>query len=102
MTRINIEQPVVHDLKIERSYLREVLSGRKRFEVRKDDRDFCDNDFLMLRSYDQRTETYNYSWALVQITDVFGRYEGESEFVAPGYVILAIKKIEGMWNIDHD
>jgi len=91
--RINSFQPVIHELKIDAEYLHEIQVDTKRFEVRKDDRDYQPNDFLMLRTYGRKSKTYDYSWSLVQITGVFGRFEGERELIRPGYVILSVQKI---------
>jgi len=44
-----IEYSRTHNIKIEEQYFENVLSGRKRFEVRKDDRDYQVGDWLRLQ-----------------------------------------------------
>lgn len=39
-----------HDLKINQEYFDRIESGQKRFEIRRDDRDFQVGDWLMLAS----------------------------------------------------
>lgn len=42
---------MTHLLKIHEQYFREILSGRKTFEIRKHDRDFQIGDILVLQLY---------------------------------------------------
>lgn len=42
----------VHDLKVLPQYFYDVKSGKKQFEVRKDDRDYRVDDFLFLHNFD--------------------------------------------------
>ena len=42
-----------HELKIEPKYFDAVWSGKKRFEIRKNDRDFKEGDQVTLREYDR-------------------------------------------------
>ena len=42
-----------HDLKIEKKYFNDVIAERKKFEVRKNDRDYQVNDILSLNEYDK-------------------------------------------------
>ena len=48
----------VHELKCWPVYFQDVLSGRKSFEFRKDDRGFKVGDSLHLREFDNVTGTY--------------------------------------------
>ncbi|KIL42188.1 hypothetical protein SD70_02630 [Gordoniibacillus kamchatkensis] len=73
----------MHELKTGPGYYREVASGRKKFEVRKNDRDFKVGDLLWLREYDPATgytgeETGRF---IVYILN-------DPQFVKEGYVIL--------------
>ncbi|MCA0229867.1 MAG: DUF3850 domain-containing protein [Bacteroidetes bacterium] len=47
-----------HELKVHKSYVKLLLSGRKTFEVRKNDRDFQEGDVLILRPWDEKKEEY--------------------------------------------
>ena len=42
-----------HDLKIEKKYFNDVIAERKKFEVRKNDRNYQVNDILSLNEYDK-------------------------------------------------
>lgn len=88
---------MIHELKTSTGFFGDVLSGKKKFEVRKNDRDFRPGDLL----------------ALNEIED--GRYTGRSlvvgvdylldnlDYVKEGFVILGIRACEVMWaNADHD
>jgi hypothetical protein len=48
----------VHDLKTQIEPFEAVLSGRKNFELRRNDRDFAVGDVLILREYEIKTHTY--------------------------------------------
>ena len=52
-------QITVHDLKIEPEFFDRVLLRKKRFEVRKDDRNFKEGDILMLNEYERATKSYS-------------------------------------------
>lgn len=47
-----------HELKILPSYFAALERGEKRFEVRKNDRDFCRGDFIIFREYDDLDQVY--------------------------------------------
>lgn len=49
---------MIHDLKIWPVYFEAVRSGKKRFEVRKTDRDFKEGDVIVLREYDADRSAY--------------------------------------------
>ena len=42
-----------HDLKIEKKYFNDVMTEKKKFEVRKNDRGYQVNDVLSLNEYDK-------------------------------------------------
>jgi hypothetical protein len=56
--RIEAEGRRWHDLKIWPAYFEPVQSGRKPFEVRKNDRGFATGDVLNLREWDPATNDY--------------------------------------------
>ncbi|MDK1020213.1 MAG: ASCH/PUA domain-containing protein [Candidatus Hydrogenedentes bacterium] len=73
---------MLHDLKIWPEHYDVVVDGRKRFELRRDDRDFQVGDTLMLREWCLETETYTGRSVLVRVAFVlreaepFGLMEG--------------------------
>ncbi len=73
-----------HNLKILPAYFEMVLNGSKPFEIRKDDRDFCVGDLLVLKEW----EPGGYTGRVVkrQTTIVFR----DEEYLAPGFVILGL------------
>lgn len=101
MERINAEQPVIHELKIDNNYLRSIQNYSKRFEIRKDDRSFRADDYLMLREFNRKSQEYGNSWSLVKILYIFGRFEDEKKFVRPGYVVLSIEEVAGVRAVVH-
>jgi hypothetical protein len=80
--------PTTHDLKTIPPYFDEVLSRRKKFEVRKNDRDFQVNDYLVLREYDGGKYTGNSVGAYV--TDVL---HGPAFGIEEGYVVMSIEVV---------
>lgn len=57
-----------HELKCFPQYFRDLCSGRKQFEVRKDDRAFAVGDILFLREYKPMEKIYTGSHLLFEIT----------------------------------
>ncbi|MBL1227257.1 DUF3850 domain-containing protein [Enterococcus sp. BWR-S5] len=90
-------QRIVHDLKIDPDYFRDLELGSKTFEVRKDDRPFRVNDLLLLQSFDQKSKEYTGSMVFAIIVGIFGRKEKEKDFVKDGYVILSIELIKSRY-----
>lgn len=80
---------MIHELKTESKYFKEVCKGKKTFEVRKDDRPFKVGDTLKLIEYENGR--LQYAECDVTITYILGRNEDEKKYVPKGYVILGIK-----------
>ena len=74
---------MVHELKIAPKYFEAVKSGKKNFEVRKDDRNYQINDVLCLKEYDNNAYTGN-EYA-VTVT-----YNLRGEYCKDGYCIMSI------------
>jgi len=79
----------VHDLKCDLDLLRSVAVGRKRFEIRRNDRGFFTFDRLLLRGFDRATQEYNGEWVWVLVDYILPEYDG----LEPGYVVMSITKI---------
>lgn len=58
---------MIHELKIDPKYFAAVRSGEKRFELRRNDRDFCVGDYLALNEYDRATKAYTGRTELVRV-----------------------------------
>ncbi|MGM0207241.1 hypothetical protein IGI96_001752 [Enterococcus sp. DIV0421] len=71
---------MVHELKILPEFFEAVTSGRKQFEIRKNDRPFQVDDLVILREWVQGDYTGNsYHVFITYITD-FGQPEGQVVF----------------------
>lgn len=80
----------VHYLKIWTPFFKDVKSGIKPFEVRKNDRDYEVGDTLILEEFDQNTEKYLGGWVPKLVTYKLD----DKRFVKEGYVILGLKDIK--------
>jgi ASC-1-like (ASCH) protein len=47
-----------HELKVWSEYMPDLINGKKKFELRFNDRDFKVGDTLLLRGWDKHTEQY--------------------------------------------
>ncbi|WP_413509865.1 ASCH/PUA domain-containing protein [Carnobacterium maltaromaticum] len=80
-----------HELKIEPKYFEAVKDGRKKFEIRKNDRGFQEGDLLILREYDPITQEYLGRIMKVEISYMTDYAQQD------GYVVLGIEEIwEGL------
>jgi hypothetical protein len=82
----------IHELKTWPKYFAEIKRGMKKFELRKDDRDFKVGDWLDLREYDPAAKKYTgrgvmvYVWSVLRNAPEFGLMDG--------FVILSIQPLE--------
>lgn len=79
---------MTHELKILPEYFEAVASGRKQFEIRKNDRDYKVGDLLTLHEHDPWEDEHtgnSYTVKITYITDYAQQ---------PGYVVMGIKKWE--------
>ena len=74
---------MTHELKTWPQYFGAILAGVKTFEVRKNDRPFMESDYLLLREWDELSESYTGREKVMFVTYVL------SGFV-PEYTVMAI------------
>lgn len=79
-------EPVEHELKTWPQYFRAVKSGRKRFEVRKSDRDFRAGDTLRLREWCNVDEEYTGDELRVGVPFILS----DGPFAIPGFVVMSL------------
>ena len=77
-----------HELKTLPQYFEQVWSGNKRFEVRKNDRDFQLGDCLVLKEY-QQDGRYTKRLITCNISYVLKDFEG----IEKGYCVLGIRSV---------
>ncbi len=73
-----------HDLKILPEYFKAVVTGKKLFEIRKNDRDYNEGDQVMLREWSQEAG-YSGLYALCEVTYVTNYAQKD------GYVVFGIR-----------
>jgi hypothetical protein len=85
--------PVTHQIKVWPSYYVDVVSLRKPFEVRKNDRDYRAGDYLHLCEWDPKTEEFTGQSFIVRISYML---EAGQSFGAldDGYVVLGFDWLE--------
>lgn len=79
-----------HELKTVQPHFEQVFSGKKRAEIRRDDRSFEVGDRLILREYDALSGIYSGRTIEARVTHVLSGFEG----LAPGYVALSIEPLQ--------
>lgn len=77
---------MIHQLKIWPEYFEAVASGQKNFEIRYNDRDFAEGDYLALNEYSE-DDGYTGRSCLVYVDYILE----DSTFMRGGYVALGIK-----------
>ena len=76
----------IHSLKILPEYFQAILSGKKKFEIRKNDRDYKAGDILLLNEWNGEKFTGN--TLSKKVTYILGC---ESGYVLDGYVVMSIE-----------
>lgn len=78
---------MIHELKISPEYFMDVVSGKKTFEIRKNDRDFKVGDYAKLNEYDAENG-YTGESMTFEITYVMT----DAEYVKEGFAVLGIRR----------
>lgn len=88
---IEVQLPVQHDLKCWPEYFNEVASGRKTWELRKDDRSpqFTEGDLLRLWEYDPVSDEFPGRLLLVRVG-----YVARGRLIPEGFCVMSIKLVE--------
>lgn len=77
----------VHELKIGSEFFEAVKDGRKKFEIRKNDRNYQEGDVLVLKEYDPINQLFTGEIIKVEITYMTD-WEQKDD-----YVVLGIEEI---------
>lgn len=77
------KEPTIHELKILPEYFEAVVSGNKRFEIRKNDRNYQKGDILRLNEYQNGQYTGDVHVAEITYITDYAQQDG--------YVVLGIK-----------
>ena len=87
---------VTHDLEISPRFFGDIVSGEKRCEIRRNDRDYRVGDLLLLREYDQKGGgRYTGQSVLVRVTHIVHESSiSEFNLLAPGCVVMSICLVE--------
>lgn len=77
-----------HELKTVQPFFDMVASGKKRFELRKNDRDFKQGDILILKEWDNSKQLFLGNELVVRVNYILDQFVGLSK----GYVIMSISE----------
>ena len=77
-----------HELKIYPEYYKQILLGLKKVEIRLNDRNYQENDLLILNEFDPKTERYTGSQLKRKVDFIIRDVAG----LDPDYVIMQISK----------
>ena len=82
---------MTHELKTHPLFFKDIVSGIMRFNVRKNDRNFKDGDFVKFREYvPWRNRPYTGRKFIARITYVL-RHEDFPEGINPGYCVFGFR-----------
>jgi len=84
--------PATHELKTWPEYFYEIKAGHKRFEFRKNDRDFKAGDILILREWEPGSETYTGEQVTVNVSYVLNG--GELPGIDSDMCIISISLVD--------
>lgn len=90
MSVLTTRYVTVHHVKIWPEYFAGVVSGTKRFELRKDDRGYAVEDLLHQQEWDPATQTYTGSDAWFRVTYIC---RGPAFGLEAGHVCMSIERL---------
>lgn len=82
-----------HQLKIEQSYYTDVYSGRKSFEIRKDDRGYQVGDIISFTTTSDGKSLKPDNKKKWEIVYIFGHEDSHKNMLQEGYVVLGIQEL---------
>lgn len=100
---------MTHELKIKSEYLYPILKGDKRFEVRKNDRNFQVGDLIHLREFYPATSEQEAHYGKSQGTYKITYLLNNEEYCKGDYVIFGFESVDPMeemrelteWEMNH-
>lgn len=84
------EPAKIHELKTMPEFFQHLWEGRKKFEIRKDDRGFRAGDTLRLQEYLLSDQKYTKRWMEAKVNRIWKRLPGvDSQFVVMDIEVFA-------------
>lgn len=80
---------MIHELKIHPSFFMDVMLGIKKFEIRLNDRNFQERDYVVLKEWNPETQKYTGRQTMRIVSEVFENLPG----LQPNYVVLQLKRV---------
>ena len=81
----------IHKLKTWPPYFQQVKSGKKTFEIRKNDRDFKSGDILILKEWNRNEGKYTGDQLQKEVTSVYRPLPGGSFGLKEGHCVMSIR-----------
>ena len=83
---------MIHELKLDRKFFKRVREGKKRAELRYNDRNYRIGDFLLLREFAGADRRYTGNRIMVKVLDIVTRDEFPAG-LREGYVMLSFRDL---------
>lgn len=80
---------MIHELKIIPKYFKQILSAEKTFEIRKNDRNYQENDILILKEFNQETKIFTGSYVKCKVISIV-KDSDFPEGIKSGYCIMSL------------
>jgi len=80
---------MTHQLKIHPQYFKDVTLGLKKFEVRKNDRNYQERDILILNEFEPSTGKYTGNVVVRKVDYILQNIDG----LNPDYAVLQMSKL---------